>query len=85
MRSDEWVVTTVEQLRAAVKDAVHEVIADDSPVLLEAQSLARLLRCEVADIDKLVQRGLPVADAGELPRFEVRAVLAWLLKGALSR
>jgi hypothetical protein len=74
------VVISVEELAAVVHKAVTSALAAHAggPALLDKPLLGKKLCCSVAHIDALRRRGLPVVYVGDLVRFDLSAVLAWL-------
>lgn len=76
------VTLTAADLRALVVDAVADVLAElapaDAPALLDRRGLARALGCSPDQVDRLRREGCPELRLGDVPRFELPAVLAWL-------
>ena len=68
-------------VRAAVVDALGELeglAANRAPALLDRSGLARELGFSVSTVDKLRADGCPHVRVGDVPRFELPTVLAWL-------
>jgi|GEM_PF-2657650 len=68
-------------VRAAVVDALGELeglAANRAPALLDRSGLARELGFSVSTVDKLRADGCPHVRVGDVPRFELALVLAWL-------
>jgi hypothetical protein len=76
---------TVDELRAHVREAVREVLAEqDKPApaspLVNRHELARLLGVSGATIGRMTAEGLPHCFAGASPRYAVDEARAWLLQ-----
>jgi hypothetical protein len=83
------VVITVAELRALVVEAVADALAEAGPVadraaLLDRAGLARALGVSLATIDRLRGEGMPELRLGDVPRFELDRVLAWLRERSAS-
>jgi len=79
------VTVTVEELRAHMREAVREVLAEqDKPAaaspLVNRHELARLLGVSAATITRMTAEGLPHVFAGASPRYAVDEARAWLLQ-----
>jgi hypothetical protein len=74
------VVTTPDQLKELVKEAVEEALDahDGKPALLTRESLAQALSCSPGHVDNLRKQGLPTIWLRDAPRFDLVAVLDWL-------
>jgi hypothetical protein len=75
-------------LREIVRDELAQLVEDlgteaTGPRLLTRQLMARQLGCSLASLHKLVAEGCPFVRIGNAPRFDPRAVQAWL--GAVTR
>lgn len=76
---DGLVARVTQDLIDSVVEAVAELLKQhQAPALLDRQGLARALGVGVDTIDRLRREGAPVLRVGDVPRFELPAVLAWL-------
>lgn len=78
------VPTLDDAIRSTVRSAVEEALADlapaDAPALLDRERMARKLCISVPTLDGLRKQGMPtIWITPEAPRFDVAAVVAWLL------
>ncbi len=73
------VLIGIDQLRAAIRDAVEEATSGrSSSRLLDRQGAAEALACSVAQLDKLRQAGMPCLYVGASPRFVFDDCVRWL-------
>lgn len=77
------VVVTPAELAAIVRDAVAEIIAEREdaparPALLDRRGLAMALDCSPDQVDRLRREGCPELRVGDMPRFDLGEVLAWI-------
>jgi hypothetical protein len=82
------VVLSPEELQQLVADAIATALASvqtpqtaDSaitPELLARADVARALGVSVATVDRMRVDGLPELTVGDVPRFELHAVLEWV-------
>jgi hypothetical protein len=77
------VVVDAAELRELVTAAVAEALEGASasrhaPTLLDRAAIANALDVSVATLDRLRLEGMPELRLGDVPRFELDAVLGWL-------
>ncbi len=65
-------------VRGAIEDALAEVQPARSPALVDRAGLARALHASVTTVGRLARRGMPAVLVGDVPRYEVAEVIAWL-------
>lgn len=71
----------LEALAASEEHDAGEALLGEmvnGPKLLDRAGLARAVGKSVASVDRLVREGLPFLAVGDVRRFELDAVLAWL-------
>jgi hypothetical protein len=79
------VTLSIDELRSHVREAVREVLAEQthpapaSP-LVNRHELARVLGVSVATVTRMTHEGLPHVFAGASPRYTVDEARAWLLQ-----
>jgi hypothetical protein len=83
MSAVQLVTVTAEELATLVRNAVADALAEheptsDRPALLDRVALARALGVSASTVDRLRSEGCPSIRIGDVPRFELDAVLAWL-------
>jgi hypothetical protein len=75
---------TVDQFESLMTECFRRALDecpqsnDAGPVLLDREGLARALGCSAGMVDKLRKQGLPTRRVGDVPRFLLSDVLAWL-------
>lgn len=92
MSGDAMLVTlTVGQLRSLIREGVVDALGEleglsgnKAPALLDRAGLARELGLSVSLVDRLRLEGCPLVRIGDLPRFELAAVLDWLRNREVS-
>ena len=74
------VTLTVEQLRELVFDVVAELLSNQEPApeYLTREALARALNVSTATVSRLRREGLPHVLVGDLARYKLADVHAWL-------
>jgi hypothetical protein len=81
--ADAMLVTlTVSELEQIIDRRIGAALAEhvsaDVPRLLDRAGLARVLGCSLPVIDRLRKNGMPKLKIGNVDRFEIDRVLAWL-------
>ena len=73
---------TVDELRTLLRAELEEALAEsrlvEAPVLVDRAGLARALHVSVATVGRLARLGMPAVLVGDVPRYEVAEVIAWL-------
>jgi hypothetical protein len=74
------VVLSVEELRELIREAVADARAEApaAPALLDRRRLGVALGVCPDTVDRLRREGCPEVRVGDVPRFELADVLAWL-------
>lgn len=78
------IVTTPEQLRELIAEAVADALAqmartaEPAPALVDVAGMARILQTSRPSVYRLIEQGAPHMRLLESYRFEPAAVLAWL-------
>lgn len=77
------VVVSPDELRALVREQVEAALAtqreaDAAPLLLDRRQMARALSVGVDTLDRLRREGCPEITVGDMPRFDIASVIAWL-------
>ena len=73
----------VDHIAAAVVARIQPLLdqltrPEPAPALLTRTQLAKQLNCSIAKIDRLSNDGMPFVRLGDVKRFRLEAVLAWL-------
>jgi hypothetical protein len=76
------VVLSPDELRELVHETVTAALAErepaSTPTLLDRRGLGRALGCCCDTVDKLRREGMPEVRVGDVPRFHLDDVIAWL-------
>jgi hypothetical protein len=82
-KTDEFMNMVTEGIKGLLSQSRRDAVkgaAQSAPLLVDKQTLARLLTCSAGHIDNLRKKGLPFVPVGDAVRFDPAEVLAWLKK-----
>lgn len=85
--SQALIALSKDELAQVVREAVEDALSEHAgaPELLDRVGLARALTCSPGHVDNLRKKpGFPTVWVGEVPRFRLADVLAWLTSTAVS-
>lgn len=81
---DELSERVASEIDRRLAERLEELTESRSPRLLDRRGLAAALGCGVDTIDRLRREGAPEILVGDVPRFDLADVLAWLKSRAVQ-